>query len=68
MQKWRPTPKLAMPVVSRSRSKRSGSGNWRGSRLADPASSNTRSPAGIVVLCSVTSVVVTRASIWLEVS
>ena len=36
--------------------------------MADPASSSTRSPAGIVVPCSVTSVVVTRASIWLEVS
>ena len=50
--------------MSRSRSKRSGSAQRSGSRLAAPIISITRAPAGIFSPPSSTSAVVTRGSPW----
>src|SRR5688572_28471317 len=67
-QKWRPCPKDSMSLVSRRTSKRSASGKTRSSRLPEPTSSTTRSPAFSRSPCSSTSAVSVRASACVEPS
>ena len=48
-QKWMPMPKAMWRLSVRVMSRRSGSGNWAGSRLAAPRNGITISPLGMVL-------------------
>src|SRR6218665_3317247 len=61
-QKWMPWPNATCPATLRVTSKRSGSWNLRGSRLAEPKSNRTLAPAGMRVPATTTSCVVFRKS------